>query len=180
MEVTTGSKLGAAKQLGIIFGIIMVLEMVIMYVANINPVATPSAGVIMNTFNYLILPVALIVMACKSYKKNNEGFISFGECIKTGVLLCVIAAVIAAVGMVVFNIAFPEYQQEVLDMTRTAILEQNPEMPEEQLEMAMSMSEKFMQPAFAIPITILMYAFIGLIYSLIIGAIVKRDRPQEF
>jgi len=37
-----------------------------------------------------------------------------------------------------------------------------------------------MSPIFAIPITIVMYAFIGLIYSLIVGAIVKKDPNQSF
>jgi len=41
------------------------------------------------------------------------------------------------------------------------------------------MSKKFMNPVFSIPLTILMFAFIGLIYSLIIGAIVKKDAYQN-
>jgi hypothetical protein len=46
--------------------------------------------------------------------------------------------------------------------------------------MAMSMTKKFMSPALMVPVTIAMYSFIGLIYSLIIGAFVKNDNPQSF
>jgi uncharacterized protein YacL len=46
--------------------------------------------------------------------------------------------------------------------------------------MAISFSKKFMNPAIAIPVSVVMYAFIGLIFSLIIGAIVKKDPNQSF
>ena len=57
------------------------------------------------------------------------------------------------------------------------MLEQNSEMTDEQLDMAISMTEKFMNPAIMVPVTLLMFAFIGLIWSLIIGAVVKKERP---
>lgn len=178
MEGTSTSKLVTARQLGIFFGIIMILEMVLMYVAHISPAANPSVGLIMNLCNYLILPVIFIVMACKAYKNANDGFISFGECIKTGVLLCVIAAAIWGVGYAIFNAIVPEYKEEAMEISRTAMLEQNPDMTEEQMEMGISMMEKFMSPWILLPFSIVIYALIGLIYSAIIGAIVKRDRPQ--
>jgi hypothetical protein len=37
-----------------------------------------------------------------------------------------------------------------------------------------------MNPIISIPFTIIMYAFIGLIYSLIIGAIIKKDSTQSY
>jgi len=52
-------------------------------------------------------------------------------------------------------------------------------MPEEQVEMALSWTKKIMSPAIGIPVTIVMYAFLGLIYSLIIGAITKKENPQS-
>ena len=53
-------------------------------------------------------------------------------------------------------------------------------MTEEQVDMAIGVTRKFMSPFIAIPSTIAIYAFIGLLYSLIIGAIVKKDRNQSF
>jgi hypothetical protein len=37
-----------------------------------------------------------------------------------------------------------------------------------------------MNPAVAIPFTIAMYAFLGLIYSLIVGAVMKKENPQSY
>ena len=60
------------------------------------------------------------------------------------------------------------------------MLTENPTMSDEQVEMGLTMIKKFMNPAIAIPFTIAMFAFLGLIYSLIIGAIMKKENPQSF
>jgi hypothetical protein len=171
----------SALQLGILFGIFMVLEFVILYVLNVDPISNPTIGVIINLFNYLIVPVSIITYGCINFKqKFNNGFVTFGECLKIGVSICVIASLIYAVFSVIFNLIFPEFINEVIQKMRQVMLKQNPSMTTEQLEMALSMTKKFMSPYIAIPTTIVMYSFIGLIYSLIIGAFVKKENPQSY
>jgi hypothetical protein len=46
--------------------------------------------------------------------------------------------------------------------------------------MAISMTKKFMSQYIVFPVTIVMYAFFGLLYSLLVGAIVKKDSNQSF
>jgi len=131
--------------------------------------------------NYLVFPVSIITIGCLNYKKKlNEGFISFGECLKIGVTICLIAGLIYGIFSVVFNMIFPEFMEEILKKTKQVMLQQNPSLTTAQLEMAMSMTKKFMSPALMVPVTVAMYSFIGLIYSLIIGAFVKNDNPQSF
>ena len=60
------------------------------------------------------------------------------------------------------------------------MIQKSPELTSEQLEVAMVWTKKFMNPMIAVPTTLLMFSFMGLIYSLIIGAIVKKDKPQSF
>jgi glucan phosphoethanolaminetransferase (alkaline phosphatase superfamily) len=177
-ENLTRKPSGTAIQLGLLFGVIMVLEFVVSYVFNIDPILNPGIGTAMNTFNYLILPVLFIVLGCNAVKKAQGGFISFGECLKTGVLLCLIASLIYALFAVVFGMIFPEYMTEILHKTQQVMLKENPEMTREQMEMSLSMVKKFMNPVFMIPMTIVMFCLLGLIYSLIIGAAVKKDKPQ--
>jgi hypothetical protein len=40
------------------------------------------------------------------------------------------------------------------------------------------MARKFMNPLIVFPVTLVMFSFIGLFYSLIVGAIVKNEKPQ--
>lgn len=171
----------SALQFGLLFGILMVLEFVIVYVIDVDPISNPTAGIVINTLNYLVFPVSIITFSCMNYKKNlNNGFISFGECLKIGVTICLIAGLIYGIFSAVFNMVFPEFMEDLLKKTRQVILKQNPTMTSDQVEMAISMTKKFMNPAIVIPVTVAMYSFIGLIYSLIIGAFVKNDNPQSF
>jgi uncharacterized protein YneF (UPF0154 family) len=90
-----------------------------------------------------------------------------------------VAGLLYALFSVVFNLIFPEFMEEVLRKTQQVLLKQNPNMTTEQVEMTISMSKKFMQPALSVPVTVAMFAFIGLISSLIIGLFVKKDVPQS-
>ena len=56
-------------------------------------------------------------------------------------------------------------------------VKQNPNITAEQLKMSMKFVKTFMEPYVAIPFSIVMYSVIGLIHSLIVGAIVKKDKP---
>ncbi|HEY0046114.1 MAG TPA: DUF4199 domain-containing protein [Flavobacterium sp.] len=179
-ETTVKSPAKFALQFGALFGIIMILEFVILYVADIDPISMPMVGTIINVVNFLVLPVLFISLACTSYKKMNGGFISFGQCLKIGVTLCLIAGVIYSVFASIWAVVFPEYTATVLRKTRAVMVDTSPELTEDQIDMALSMTEKFMNPALMIPVTILTYCVIGLLFSLIIGAIVKKDPATSF
>jgi hypothetical protein len=170
----------SSMQLGILFGVIMVLEFVVLYVIDVDPISNPVVGTIINFCNYLILPLLLISIACTSFKKANFGFISYGECIKEGLKLCVIAGLIYGLFNIVFILIFPEFVDEILRKTKAVMIKDNPELTTEQLDMGLVWVKKLMNPVFSLPITLAMYSFLGLIYSLIIGAIIKKDKPLSF
>ncbi|MFP9118699.1 DUF4199 domain-containing protein [Flavobacterium sp. RNTU_13] len=167
----------AASSYGVIFAIIMIAEFVIAYVADIDATENAWVGIVNGLLNNLILPVVFISLAANYYKKAHGGYIKFGEVIKTGVTVAVIAAAIFALFNIGFNLAVPEAQAEMIEKMKAAQIKANPQMTSAQLKMAMSMAETFMKPYIAFPFTILFFAFLGLIYSLIIGAIVKKENP---
>lgn len=163
---------------GLLFGVIMVLEFVIMYVIGMKSLVNSSVGIIVNIANYLVLPLIFIYLGCNHYKKDiNNGFISFSECLKTGVSITVIAGLVYAIFSVIFNLIFPEFINEMLEISKEGMITQNPNITSQELEMGLSMVKKFMNPLIVLPVTLVMYSLIGLIYSLIIGAIVKNDKP---
>jgi len=178
-EITSPAK--SAVQYGVIFGVIMILEFVIPYAMGLNLMENKTLGLVLNLLNYLFLPIILIYIAVNNYKTNiNGGFLSFGQALKTGVTVTVVAGLIVGVFTIIFNMIFPEYMVEIMETTKKMMVEQNPNMTQEQLDMSVAMMEKFSSPFIAAPVTVAMYAFIGLIYSLIIGAILKNDRPEGY
>ena len=177
-EITSPAK--SAVQYGVFFGVIMVLEFVILYIIGIDTITSPAIGIVINLLNFFALPILFITLACINFKKKNNGVISFSQCLKAGVTTAFIAALIYALFTVVFNLIFPEFTQEMLEKTRTMMTERNPNMSQEQMDMALSWTEKFSSPFIVVPFTLAFYSFVGFIYSLIIGAILKNDRPQGY
>ena len=166
---------------GVLFAVIMILEFVIGYVMNIDPQSNKSYGLIINLLNFLVLPIVFIYLACQNYKVNlNSGFIAFSQCLKIGVSLCVIGGLLYSMFSSTFAMIFPEYFDEMFRKARILMLENNPQLTAEQADLAMSFSKKFLNPAIAIPSTVVIFSFIGLIYSLIVGAFVKKDPNQSF
>lgn len=177
-EIKPTSPSKSAVAFGVLFGAIMVLEMLVMYALDIDPTANPMVGVIINLMNYLFLPVTFILVAANQYKKKfNHGFISLVDSLKIGVSINAIAAVIFGVFYFIFVMLFPEYLDDLTAKTVAFMEKQNPELTSEQIEVAVGFQRKFMEPQFMVPIALAMYSFIGLIYSLIIGAIIKKERP---
>ena len=165
---------------GVLFGVIMVLEFVIMYIIGMKTLVGTSAGVIVNISNYLILPLLFIYIGCNNYKKNlNNGFISFSECLKIGVSITFIAALIYAAFSIIFNLIFPQFIEEMLSISKSEMIKNNPNITSQELELGLVMIKKFMNPFIVFPVTLAMYSFFGLIYSLIVGAIVKNQNPQS-
>jgi hypothetical protein len=166
-----------ALSYGVIFSVIMILEFIIAYAVDITPGESPWVGIVNGLLNNLILPVLFIALAVNQFKKANGGYIKLGEALKTGVGVVVIGAAIFAVFNIIFNLILPEAQAEMLEKMKEAQLKTNPSMSSEQLKITMTTIEFFMKPYVALPFTIMFYAFLGLIYSLIIGAIVKKENP---
>jgi hypothetical protein len=165
-------------QFGLFYGLVMILTFVIIYVLNIDIMKNKMIGTTSSILNYLFLPLLFIYLGCLDFKKNNNGFMSFVESLKVGVSVVFVAALLFGGFNVIFNIIFPEYLNEILRNTKAIMLEQNPKMTSEQVGMAISMTKKFSAPWFSFPITIAVFSFLGLIYSLIIGMILKNDNPQ--
>jgi hypothetical protein len=176
-DTTTKTPAKSAIQYGVLFGVLMVLEFMISYVMDIDPITNPTIGWVFNLLNYLFFPILFIYIGCNNYKKANFGFISLSECLKIGVTICVMAALIYGLFSAVFMLIFPDFLNQMIIKMRAVTLRNNPSLTSEQLETSMSMVKKFMNPAFTIPITLVMYAFLGLIHSLIVGVIVKKDKP---
>jgi hypothetical protein len=70
-------------------------------------------------------------------------------------------------------------QEKMLEITREKILEQNPQTPDDQVEMALSFTKKFFWP-FVIGGTILSTLFMGAIGSLLGAAVTKKNPPSPF
>ena len=176
MDTQKASVKKIALNYGLLLGLASIALSVVFYVMNVHlerPWWTSVIGILVMT--------VIIVYGLKAFKKDNEGFLSLGDAIKVGLAISVIAGIISAIYNYVFMTYIePDLVTQMLEMTREQMIEQNPNMTEEQLEMGLSMTEKFMSPGIMAAFSIIFTLFLGFIISLISGLIMKQNRPENY
>ncbi len=121
---------------------------------------------------------AILFFAMKSRKNDTlGGFMSYGQGFGTGMLIMVFGGLITAVYTFVFySYIDPEFINKTLEISRTEMLKKD--MSDEQIDQALEMSKKFMSPVMMTVFAYLASLFIGLIISLILAAVIKKDNPN--
>lgn len=133
-----------------------------------------------SVLNFAIMTAA-IVYGLKAFKNENEGFLSLGESLKTGLAISLVAGIIGSIFTYIFvTIIEPDFVVQMLEFTREKMITQNPQMTDDQIELAMSMTEKFMSPMMMTAFGIIASLFFGFIISLIAGLIMKQNRPENY
>jgi hypothetical protein len=123
--------------------------------------------------------IIIIVYGLKKIKENNEGFLSLGESLKTGLGIALISGIVFVVYFFVFtNYIEPEYYTNSEKVAEATILETYPTWSDEQVEAAVAMSKKMQGFGMMSAIVMIMSLFFGFIVSLIAGLIMKRV-PEE-
>jgi len=126
----------------------------------------------------IAITAAIIVWGIKKYKEANNGFLSLGQGLKTGIAIAMISAVIYIIYTLLFiNVIAPEAMDQGLELARQKLLE-NPNMSEDQIDAALEMQKKFSGPGFLVPVMLIFSLFIGFVVSLIASLVMKRT--EEF
>lgn len=160
---------------GTVLGIIMVVLGVIMYVANAHLNPHWSYSVI----TFLIF-ITIVSFGIKAFKKENGGFLTIGEAIKVGVGIALIGGIISAIwSLVLTTFIEPDFYAQMAEVQREQMIEQFPEMTDQQLEKAAEMNAQFTKPWFTFAVSVVTNLFFGLLVGLIAGLIMKQKRPYE-
>jgi len=131
-----------------------------------------------------IVPIIFMVLAIKSEREMQEGFISFGEALKTSFLVFMISAIIVGVAQFALYQTFSddtwsqivEIQKEnakgIMEMTGADAMTIDDALNE---EITVEKIRGSMSGISSILIGLVGNAFIGIIISLIVSAIMKRN-----
>ena len=117
---------------------------------------------------------ALIYLGTKAKRADQDGVLSYGQGLGTGVGIAFFASIMVAFyTFVFFSFIDPDMLEELILRTEDQMYDQG--LPDDQVEMAMSMTKKFMQPGPMAAMVVLSYTFVGFLISLIIAGILKKD-----
>lgn len=115
-----------------------------------------------------------IYLATKSKRDNSNGLLSYGQGLGTGVGVAFFASILVAFyTYVFFGFIDPDMLEEMLLRTEDEMYNQG--LPDDQVEMAMEMTRKFMMPGPMAAMVVLSYTFVGFLISLVTSAILKKE-----
>jgi hypothetical protein len=124
--------------------------------------------------------LGIIVYGLKAFKLENEGYLSISESLKTGLAISLIAAIIVTLYNYIFTTFIePDFVNQSIEIAREQMMTQNPDMTQEQMDMAMGITEKMMTPTIMAAMGIIFTLFLGFIVSLISGLFMKENRPEH-
>jgi hypothetical protein len=127
----------------------------------------------------IVMVIAIIVFCIQFGKQHTEGA-TYGKVFGYGFRIALLVSVFVVVySLLSINLIFPEYIEQVLVKTRID-LQAKGTMTDEQIDQAVSMTKKFMQP---VPMSIFIFLatlFFGTIAALLGAAFAKKSEPNAF
>jgi len=163
-----------ALNYGILLGAASILVSVTLYALGMQYDQDWKQG----TFGILVM-IIVIFLGIKKYKELNGGFLTVGEAIKTGVGIALIGSIISLLYSFIFmNYIEPDFITNISAKAEQNMLENYPELTDEQIEQALSMTKKMTSPAIMTSIGLITSLIFGLIISSITGFILKKNKEQ--
>ena len=164
-----------AMNYGAVLGLCLVALAVIMWSIGIDDKQSVVPGLLNNG-----LMIALISYAIIQYRDiNNNGLISYASSLKLGTTIAFFSSVIFSFYSVIYILYInTEVLNDVMKLTEQTMLEAQPEISDDDLDLALQMASKFMQPHWVMIMGMLSGTFMGFLYSLIISIFVKKEDPN--
>jgi len=174
MENKKSSATQTMLNYGLILGFVSILLSVGIYAMGM----IYDQGMVVMLLSFVIMAV-VIFLGMKNFKVGN-GSLTLGEALKIGLGIALVGAIISIIYQQIF-ITFiePDFMENMMKVGEQKMLEQNPNMTDEQLEMAKGMQEKMSGPLVGIAMGIIGSLFFGFIISLIEGLILKSPSVED-
>lgn len=154
-------------------GLGMIVLTLILYVSNLYMNQT------LGYIAYLVLIAGMVIGSLQYRKFQLKGFMTYGQAFSVNFLIGLFASIVS----IIFFFFYVKYIntgmiEELLAMTRTKMEAKAGSMSQDQMDQAMAMTEKFMNPVWMVIWGFLAYAFMSAIFALIIGIFIKKNDPN--
>ncbi len=174
MENQAPSLQSTILQYGVLLGIVSVVFGLMLYFLDMHYTQESAVGIVS-----IVITVAVICVAQYNFRNDNSGFLSFGEALKVGMGVALVSGVISVLYQILLvTVIDPDTVTKMMEVAQNKLIDQNPEMSQEQLDQIMGMQKKFTTPTMMAAFGLIGSLFIGFVISLITGLIFKRNRPE--
>ncbi|MBS9767246.1 MAG: DUF4199 domain-containing protein [Flavobacteriaceae bacterium] len=166
---------GLMLNYGTILGFLLVGVTLVPYAMGQLYDPNPILGIFLGILQYFT-PLVIIYLVIKKFRELNGGLLTLSEGIKTGLGTSLIAGILLAFyNFIFYKFIEPDFFVKVAEVAQAKMIETNPNMSDEQIEMAVEMIGKFSSVWMTVASAIMSSLFGGLIYSLICGLILKKS-----
>lgn len=162
-----------ALKWGLILGVAQIIFSIIIFVSdNFGNTALGSIA-------YVLIIIG-IVLAMREYRTLNGGYMTYGEGLSTGTLTAAISGLLSSLFSVFYmTVIDTGIMERVLEKSREQ-MEAQGNLSDEQIEQAIEVTQKFQSPGILFAFGVLGAAFVGLLFSLIIAAFMRRNKANPF
>ena len=157
-----------AMNYGAIVGLAMVIISILFYIMGQE---SSEWGAYVH---YIILTLGM-VLGIKHFRDNiNGGYLSYGKCLANGVMIGFFASLITSFySYVFFTFIDPSIIQVMLDQAEQNLIDAGT--ADEEIEMAMVYTKKFMTPLLLTVATLFSYTLLSFLFSLVISVFLKKN-----
>ena len=129
--------------------------------------------------SYVILALGLFWSIISFRDNQMGGYIEYGKAFSAGFYTGLFAAVITGIFTFIYiQYLDPGLVDEIMLATEESMLEQNPNMSDEQIDQTLSYTEMFMSPLVMSIMGFISNVVVSVIFSLIIAIFAKRENNQ--
>ncbi len=171
MENTAPKTGKFALKFGLLLGGINLILGIMLYAADMHYQQGWEIGVIS-----MIIMIIVIIIAIKQFKKANGGYLSFGEGIKVGLGLTLIAAIIGiSYGLLLSTVVDPEMLAKSLEFKESEMIASG-DYSSEQIKTQMAAIKMSSTPMIQAGLGIVGSLFLGFVFSLIPTLVMKKNK----
>ena len=158
----------ASLNTGIFLGLVLVLYSLLLYYTN--QMFNKNLG-----YGSLIIYIIGIYIGIVGFRKNyRDGFLTYGQALGSGVVISLYAAIISGIFVyILYTYIDTDLITKLLEVTRDKMAAKG--MTDEQIQMSMKISSRFMKPWVMGISSIFNGVFFGTLISLILGIFLKRE-----
>ena len=147
----------------------------IMVYTTILNVSGQSQNKWLAMLTYVIMIIG-IVLALKEFREANKGFMTYGECLGLGSLVSAVLGLLSSMfAMIYIRFIDPTIITQTLEKARADMEARG--LDDAQIDNYMEISQKFSSPGIMFAAGVFGYLFMGFIFSLIISAVLRREKP---
>ena len=155
---------------GIYLGAVLIILSLVFYILDLH--GENWTGYI----NYVFILGGVIIASVTYRDKYLGGFITYGQSFSTGFLAGLFAAIIGTI-FTYFFMAYlgEEFVNLMMEQAEEKILESNPEIGDEELDLALNWTKKMMNPTWISVIALLGATFFSMVFALISSIFIKKE-----